>query len=102
MRHSKREPVASSAKKANDKQCELLSSILRPVANSSKHGQSNSKKGGRTRLELIPAFKLSDFPPQFDESKRNEEHLKEFSAKETKSLYDSSENSDFEVTYFLM
>ena len=98
MRHSKREPVASSAKKANDKQCELLSSILRPVANLSKPGQSNSKKGGRTRLELILAFKLSDFPPQFDESNRNEDSFKRLSEKETKSIYDSSENSDFEVT----
>ena len=101
MRHSKREPVANSAKKSNDKQCELLSSILRPVTNISKPGQTNSKKGGRARLELIPAFKLSDFPPQIEESNRNEENLKGFSARETESIFDSSENSDLEVTCYV-
>ena len=102
MRHAKKEPVGISAKKINDKQSEMLKKILRPVANISKPGQAAAKKGGKSRLELIPAFKLSDFPPQIEETAPKEDDLNDALEKDNESFYDSSEHSDYEVIYKLI
>ena len=99
MRHSKKEVVGHSNDKINAKQNELLSSILRPVTNISKTGQPGGKKGGRTRLELIPAFKLSDFPPQIEVTDTKQKESNREIEKDSESLFDSSDNSDFEVMY---
>ena len=99
MRHSKKEVVVPSVGKINDKQSEMLSRILRPVSNLSKAGQPGGKKGCRARLELIPAFKLSDFPPQIEVTDTNQKESNREIEKDSESLFDSSENSDFEVIY---
>ena len=102
MRHSKKEVVVPSIGKINDKQSEMLSRILRPVSNLSKAGQPGGKKGCRARLELIPAFKLSDFPPQIEDSDPKSIDLKGAVDKESESLSEYDGNSDFEVIFTLI
>jgi hypothetical protein len=103
MRHLKKElknPVSSSSK--NNKERHTIGSvsdILRPVLISSKPGLNNLKKRGRTRLELIPAFKLSDFPQQAQvggSKQATEENILE---EERKNRSSSSDNSEYEVMY---
>ena len=102
MRHSKKEVVVPSVNKINDKQSELLSNILRPVTNLSKAGQPGGKKGCRTRLELIPAFKLSDFPPQIEDTDSKTNNSNRAIDKDSESLSEYDDNSDFEVILPLM
>ena len=103
MRHSKKEVVVvPSDNKINHKQSELLSNILRPVTNLSKAGQPGGKKGSRTRLELIPAFKLSDFPPQIQDTDPKDNNLNRETDKDSESLSEYDENSEFEVIHPLI
>ena len=77
IRHLKKEvntPGSLSSKNIVDKRnIDSVSDILRPVPMSSKKGHNNLKKRGRTRLELIPAFKLSDFPQQAELKGRSDD-----------------------------
>ena len=102
MRHSKKEVVVPSVNKINHKQSELLSNILRPVTSLSKAGQPGGKKGSRTRLELIPAFKLSDFPPQIQDTDPKDNNRNREADKDSESLSEYDENSDFEVIHPLI
>ena len=61
-RKEQKDLIASTSKYAKDR-IDSLSNILRPVTNIPNVSQINKAKRGKTRLELIPAFKMSDFPP---------------------------------------
>ena len=62
-RKEQKDLIASTSKYAKDR-IDSLSNILRPVTNIPNVSQINKAKRGKTRLELIPAFKMSDFPPE--------------------------------------
>ena len=98
MRHPKKElsntAVLSSKSSKEQHKSDLVSNILRPVPNINNVGQNKPKKRGRTRLELIPAFKLSDFPSQVEVQNGRQEVYQEG---ETTNSYYSSDNSDYEV-----
>ena len=103
IRHLKKEvnsPVLTSSKNNIERhKMDSVSDILRPVPISSKTGHINLKKRGRSRLELIPAFKLSDFPQHVEVggSKQNTEENTLQNERTNRSH--SSDNSEYEVIY---
>ena len=98
MRYSKKELAESATvipKGAKGiKPHASLSNILRPAQNIFSNGQANSKKRGRVRLELIPAFTLSDFPPDVKEDESRSIKCEKSRADDTQSYSYSSDDSD--------
>ena len=101
MRYSKKELAGSAITNPKgakgNKPHASLSNILRPAQNISSIGQANSKKRGRVRLELIPAFTLSDFPPDLKEDEsRSIQSIKgkKSRAEDIQSYSYSSDDSD--------
>ena len=103
IRHLKKEvnnPVSSSSKSIIERhKIGSVSDILRPVPMSSKTGHNNLKKRGRTRLELIPAFKLSDFPQHVEVGGSKKDSEANTSESKRKIHSHSSDNSEYEVMY---
>ena len=98
MRQSRKEQKAQApltSKCAERRRIESLSNILRPAPNISNSGQNNTTKRGRTRLELIPAFGMTDFPPDA-QATTDKETCESLSRKNNFSY--SSDHSDYEVS----
>ena len=102
IRYSRKEPINvgpfSSKRSKVEHKLDSVSKILRPAkCNISKTAQKNQKKGGRTRLELIPAFKLSDFPPE----PSHKEKIENLSEEEIENCFSSSNDSvEVNTRYF--
>lgn len=98
MRYSKKELAESATSNPKgakgNKPYASLSNILRPAQNISSIGQANSKKRGRVRLELIPAFTLSDFPPDVKEDESRSMKCEKSRAEDIQSYSYSSDDSD--------
>ena len=98
MRYSKKELAESATVNPKgakgNKPHASLSNILRPAQNISSIGQANSKKRGRVRLELIPAFTLSDFPNDVKEDESSSIKCENSRAEDIQSYSYSSDDSD--------
>ena len=98
MRYSKKELAESATVNPKgakgNKPHASLSNILRPAQNISSIGQANSKKRGRVRLELIPAFTLSDFPNDVKEDESSSIKCEKSRAEEIHGYSYSSDDSD--------
>ena len=102
MRASRKEqktlvPLTSKHAKEGHR-IDSVSNILRPAPNISNAGHNNRAKRGRTRLELIPAFGMSDFPPEAQAATVKNEISENFRSTKTKKFSYSSDHSDYEVS----
>ena len=67
IRQSRKDPKALDLRSSNDTEertdFSQISNILRPIPVTADQGHKKGRRG-RTRLELIPAFGMEDFPPE--------------------------------------